>query len=474
MDPGVLKNIIDNTTALNFITVLVILAAFFLLMNVRYLKLPSTIGLMILALSMSLFLLFGKYIFSALLDLSQGVMQKFEFEEVLFQVMLSFLLFAGALEMNLHKLGEEKWMILILATVGVLISTFTVGTLMFYILPIVNLQVDYIYCLLFGALISPTDPIAVLAMIKKSTVSKNLESQIAGESLFNDGIGVVVFSTIMAIITSSAASHGAVEGGHHVFIGNLFGVHNASSAAGVAMLFSQEVIGGIALGALIGYIGLWLLIVIPNEYTEIEVLVTISMVMGGATIAHLIHVSGPLAMVVMGLFVGNQGRSAKLSDVAGEYVYKFWHLMDEAMNAILFILIGMQILIITWSFNFVLAAIIAIAVVLTGRFLGVSIPVTFYRLNKTVPKYTVRILTWSGLRGGISVALALSLGEKLRKGGIELTEVTMETVNLIIVMTYCIVLFSIVVQGLTVKKLFAKANTDDSPEVEEPKEETVE
>ncbi|MEN8250847.1 MAG: sodium:proton antiporter [Bacteroidota bacterium] len=463
MDNSAIQNIITNTTPLNFITVLVILAAFFLLMNVRYLKLPSTIGLMILALSMSLFILFGEYIFSALLDLSQGVMQKFEFEEVLFQVMLSFLLFAGALEMNLHKLGEEKWMILILATVGVMISTFVVGTTMFYVLPVVNLQVEYIYCLLFGALISPTDPIAVLAMIKKSHVSKNLESQIAGESLFNDGIGVVVFTTIMAIITSTAGGHGEAAQ-HGLFIGDIFGVHDKSTVLGVSMLFSQEVIGGIALGALIGYIGLWLLIVIPNEYTEIEVLVTLSMVMGGATIAHMIHVSGPLAMVVMGLFVGNQGRSAKLSDVAGEYVYKFWHLMDEAMNAILFILIGMQILIIEWSFGFILAALIAIAVVLLGRFLGVSIPTTFYRLNKKVPKYTIRILTWSGLRGGISVALALSLAELLRKGGVELSASRMETVDLIVVMTYCIVLFSIVVQGLTVGKLFAKAENNDVEE----------
>jgi CPA1 family monovalent cation:H+ antiporter len=296
--------------------------------------------------------------------------------------------------------------------------------------------------MLFGALISPTDPIAVLAMIKKSTVSKNLESQIGGESLFNDGIGVVVFLTILSLIVP--------------------GEHGHTSPGGVALLFGQEVIGGVGLGAIFGYLGLRLLIMIPNEYTEIEVLVTLSMVLAGASLASSLHVSGPLAMVVMGLFVGNKGRSSELSDAAGEYVYKFWHLMDEAMNAILFILIGMQIIVISWEFKFILAALIAIVIVLTARFLGVGIPVTLYRIKGKVPKYTVRILTWSGLRGGISVALALSLYQHVKDGTMVTT-----TVDLITVMTYCVVLFSIVVQGLTVKKLFDKAANnveDESPD----------
>lgn len=427
---------------LDFITILIILAAFFLLMNVKYLKLPSTIGLMIMALCLSLFIIFGEVIFSALKLLATDLMTEYDFSRVLFQVMLSFLLFAGALEMDLGKLGEEKWMILILATLGVLISTFVVGTAMFYVLPLVNIQLGFIYCLLFGALISPTDPIAVLAMIKKSHVSKNLESQIAGESLFNDGIGVVVFLTILHIAMAG-------DQGHVDF-------------AEVGLLFGQEVVGGIALGAIFGYLGLRLLILIENEYTEIEVLVTLSMVLGGASIAEMLHVSGPLAMVTMGLFVGNKGRSSELADAAGEYVYKFWHLMDEAMNAILFILIGMQIIVINWKLDFVLAALIAIVVVLFARLVGVGIPVSLYRLKSSVPKYTIRILTWSGLRGGISVALALSMYEYYKNGSM-----SEDTVNLITVMTYCVVLFSIVVQGLTIGKLFAKAAkntpTEESP-----------
>ena len=425
---------------LDFITILIILAAFFLLINVRYLKLPSTIGLMIMALCLSLFIIFGEAIFSALKLMANDLMTEYDFSEVLFQVMLSFLLFAGALEMDLKTLGQEKWVILILATTGVLISTYIVGTAMYYLLPLVNLELSYPMALLFGALISPTDPIAVLAMIKKSNVSKNLESQIAGESLFNDGIGVVVFLSILHVATSPNAHVDPLE---------------------VGLLFGQEVIGGVGLGALFGYVGLRLLMLIDNEHTEIEVLVTLSMVLGGASVAEMLHVSGPLAMVTMGLFVGNKGRSDELSSAAGSYVYKFWHLMDEAMNAILFILIGMQIIVIHWKFDYLLAAALAIVVVLLARFAGVGIPISIYRLSEKVPKYTIRILTWSGLRGGISVALALSLYDNAKDGSMAMTNV-----DLIIVMTYCVVLFSIVVQGLTVGKLFAKAAPPSEPPVE--------
>lgn len=421
-----------TVSILDFITLMVVMAAFFLLVNVRYLKLPSTIGLMILALSLSLFIIFGELIFSTLKDLSSNMMDQYSFSDILFKVMLSFLLFAGALEMDLRTLGKEKWTILTLATVGVIVSTFLVGTAMFYLLPVVGLQLDFIYCLLFGALISPTDPIAVLAMIKKTKVSKNLESQIAGESLFNDGVGVVVFLTISGIAFSPDP---------HI------------SPLHVAELFGVEVIGGLLLGAVFGYVGLKLLLAIDNEHTEIEVLVTLSMVLGGASIASILHVSGPLAMVTMGLFVGNKGRSKDLEEAAGEYVYKFWHLMDEAMNAILFILIGLQIIQITWELDYFMAAAFAIIVVLSSRFISVGTPITAMRLRTNYPKYTVRILTWSGLRGGISVALALSLYDKAK----EFT-VAESTIDLIVVMTYCVVLFSIVVQGLTIGKLFEKAN----------------
>lgn len=414
---------------LDFITLLIIMAAFFTLINVKYLKLPSTIGLMLLALGLSLFIIMGEWVFRTLNDLATNLMTEYDFSKVLFQVMLSFLLFAGALELDLRKLGEEKWPILILATVGTLISTIVAGTAIYYVIPLVGIQLDLIYCLLFGALISPTDPIAVLAMIKKTKVSKNLESQIAGESLFNDGVGVVVFLSILAIATK--------------------GVENVDTIT-VLELFGVEVFGGLLLGALLGYGGLYLLKIIDNEHTEIEVLVTLSMVLGGASIAETLHVSGPLAMVVMGLFVGRKGRNEDQEDAAGEYVYKFWHLMDEAMNAILFILIGLQIIVINYEVDYFYAAGCAIGVVLLARLIGVSIPISLMRITRKFPKYTIRILTWSGLRGGISVALALSLYEN--------TNFDTRIVDVIITMTYCVVLFSIVVQGLTINKLFAKFN----------------
>ena len=433
---------------LDFITLLIIMAAFFTLINVKYLKLPSTIGLMILALGLSVFIVFGEFVFSLLRELTTDLMTKYKFSDVLFRVMLSFLLFAGALEMDLKKLGEEKWPILILATVGVLISTFIVGTAVYYVLalPFINIPIDYIHCLLFGALISPTDPIAVLAMVKKTPVSKNLESQIAGESLFNDGIGVVVFLSILAIAENGAENFQPVD---------------------VVKLFGIEVLGGLALGALFGFVGLYLLKIIDNAHTEIEVLVTLSMVLGGASVADFLHVSSPLAMVVMGLWVGREGREGE--DAAGEYVYKFWHLMDEAMNAILFILIGLQIIRIAEELQnnivFLAAIPLAIIIVLLSRFVGVGAPIVVMRTMRKFPRFTVRILTWSGLRGGISVALALSLYEETHSGFI----LPLNDVNLITAMTYGVVLFSIVVQGLTMKKFFdmyARANANN-PDVEQ-------
>lgn len=412
---------------LDFITLLIITAAVFTLINIKWLKLPSTIGLMLLAIGLSLCVSIGRWMFDALDVLVIDVMTEYDFSKVLFQVMLSFLLFAGALELDLRKLGEEKWPIFILATVGVLISTFVAAAMIYVLLPVVGLPLDFIYCLLFGALISPTDPIAVMAMIKKTTISKNLECQIAGESLFNDGVGVVVFLSVLTVATG--------------------GVPEANALT-VIKLFGIEVIGGLLLGSIIGYIGLYLLQIIDNAHTELEVLITLSMVLGGASVADFLHVSGPLAMVTMGLFVGRKGRKKKLEEAAGEYVYKFWHLMDEAMNAILFILIGMQVIVIKYDPHYLFAAIVSIFTVTVARLIGVSIPISIMRIKRHFPSYTIRILTWSGLRGGISVALALSLYET--------TSFAPRTIDIIIMMTYCAVLFSIIVQGLTVKHLFVR------------------
>ena len=423
---------------LELITLLIFMAAAFTLINITVLKLPSTIGLMFIALVMSISILVLGQFFPSITEGAEHIIAEFDFEEVLMNVMLNFLLFAGALSTNLNKLIEERVPVIILATIGTLMSTFIVGFLVYKIFPmILGYEIDLIYCLLFGALISPTDPIAVLALTKQFGLSKKLEIKIAGESLFNDGVGVVIFLTILGIAKAQAGIHD--PGGHTGEI----------TAASVAMLFTVEVFGGLLLGAAFGFAGFKLLNFIDNDHVELEVLVTLTLVMVGGRISEMIHVSAPLAMVVMGLFIGNQGRDEHLANATGEYVFKFWHLLDEALNAILFILIGLEMLVIAESFTMSNLAIggIGIVIVLTARFLGVSIPITAMRPFRTFEPKTIVILTWGGLRGGISVALALSLTDLGFPDAVK---------DIILFTTYCVVVFSILVQGLTIGKLLKK------------------
>lgn len=412
------------------IATLVSLAALFAFINVHYLKLPSTIGLMVLALCLSGAVIGLSFGVPALLETTRSVLLNYDFSQVLLDVMLSFLLFAGALEVNLRKLREEKWPILILATAGVLLSTVLVGTLAYGLLPLLGLDVGYVYCLLFGALISPTDPIAVLGMIQKGDtgVSREMQTEIAGESLFNDGVGVVIFLTILSVAQQGLSS---------------------VSVGGVLGLFAQEAIGGILFGAVLGYGGFWVLRFIDNRHVELEVLVTLAMVLAGTQVAHRLHVSAPLAMVVMGLFVGHSGRPAYLAEVAGSYVHKFWHVVDEALNAILFVLIGLEVLIIPWTVEYAIFGVVAILITLLGRFAGVGLPISIMRTFRRFERGTIRILTWSGLRGGISVALALSLPEIAVK-------------ELFVTATYCVVVFSIIVQGLSIRFLIDQLGASES------------
>jgi CPA1 family monovalent cation:H+ antiporter len=412
------------------IATLVSLAALFAFINVHYLRLPSTIGLMVLALALSGAVMGLSVGVPSLLETARGILRNYDFSRVLLDVMLSFLLFAGALEVNLRKLREEKWPILILATGGVLLSTLLVGTLAYGLLPLLGLEVPFVYCLLFGALISPTDPIAVLAMVQKAdtNISRGMQTKIAGESLFNDGIGVVIFLTILNVAQQGV---GAV------------------SAAGVLGLFAQEALGGIAFGAVLGAAGFWVLRYIDNEHVELEVLVTLAMVLAGTQLAHGLHVSAPLAMVVMGIFVGHSGRPDYMAEVAGSYVHKFWHVVDEALNAILFLLIGLEVLIIPWTADYVVFGGLAIAITLLGRFAGVGVPISIMRTMRPFERGTIRILTWGGLRGGISVALALSLPDVPVK-------------DLFVTATYSVVVFSVIVQGLTVSPLFEAVVEEES------------
>ncbi|EOR93296.1 Na+/H+ antiporter NhaP [Arcticibacter svalbardensis MN12-7] len=389
--------------------------------NIRYLKLPSTIGLMVLSLLLSLFVLvIGSN--SAVGSFIKELMAQIDFSDFLLDFMLGFLLFAGALHTDIKKLSKSKWPILIYATAGTLISTFLVAAAVYFLLPFLYKPVDFIYCLLFGALISPTDPIAVMAILKKAGISESIETKITGESLFNDGVGVVVFLTLFNI-----ASKGLT----------------AISASEIVVLLAEEILGGILLGLLLGYVGFSMLKKI-NHY-QTEVLITLAMVMGGITIAPMFHFSGPLAMVIAGLFIGNKGAREAMSDETSDYVHKFWEMVDEIFNAILFVLIGLELLIIPFESSFLYVGLVAIIIVLISRFISLVTPSYLFRLKYEFPKETFLIMTWGGLRGGISIALALSIGNEMER-------------DMIVSVTYIIVLFSILVQGLSLENVVKKLN----------------
>jgi len=402
---------------LNIAAVLVTLSAVFSYINYRYIKLPTTVGLMLIALLFSLMLLgLGKMGFAGLEEYAQAFLSQIDFNTTLMNGMLSFLLFAGALHVNLNDLAKQKWIISTLATVGMLTSTFIIGITSWYLLAWMDIELAFIYCLLFGALISPTDPIAVLGILKTAGAPKTLETKIAGESLFNDGIAVVVFMVLLSVATSDTD----ITPEHVLF------------------LFTTEAIGGIVFGLLIGGIA-YLMLKNVNNY-QVEILITLALVMGGYALSSTIHVSGPLSMVVAGLLIGNQGRRFAMSEKTREHLDTFWELIDEILNAVLFVLIGLELLVLTFIDNYLLAAAFIIPVVVSARFISVSIPVLLLRFKREFSPKAIRILTWGGLRGGISVALALSLPAGAER-------------ELILSLTYVVVIFSIAVQGLTINKL---------------------
>lgn len=402
-------------------TVLVFLSAIFGYVNVRLLKMPNTIGLMIMTIVFTLIVLLISYFDPTLLNIEKSIISSIDFKTVLLDEMLSFLLFAGALHTNFEQLKIQRWPILLFSTLGVLTSTFLVGGVMFFILQALSFNVGFIYCLLFGALISPTDPIAVLGILKQAGAPKKLETKIVGESLFNDGVGVVVFLTIFQIAKS--------------------GIEN-TSVADVAQLFGQEVIGGIVLGGLLGWIS-YRLIKSIDDY-DIEVIITLAAVMGGTVIAHKLHLSAPLAMVTAGLIVGNDTvRATSMSEVTEKYVDKFWELLDILLNAILFVLIGMEMLLLVFEGKYIVAGLIAVPIVLICRYISLFLPINIFKKKLDFVPKTNLIMTWGGLRGGISIALALGLSIEMHR-------------ELFLVITYIVVVFSIIVQGLTVGKLVNK------------------
>jgi CPA1 family monovalent cation:H+ antiporter len=403
-------------TVFQLLALLLTVTALFSYVNFRFLRLPTTIGVMLIALLSSLALIALDLLGLSLQANVAAILKSINFDQTMMQGMLSFLLFAGALHINLNDLAEQKVVISILAVGGVAVSTAIIGIASYFLLSSMGLRLELPYCLLFGALISPTDPIAVLAMLKATKVPKSLEITIAGESLFNDGVGVVAF-----ILLSEIAFAGReVTGGY------------------IAILFLQEAIGGAAFGLLLGWITYLLLKSVDNY--QVEVLLTLALVTGGYALAQAIHTSGPIAIVVAGILIGNHGRSFAMSERTREHLDTFWELIDEILNAVLFVLIGLEVLMLSLTGRMILAGLLAVPALLFARWLSVGIPIVLMRRWRPITSGTVRILTWGGLRGGISVAMALSLPPGPAR----------ETV---IAITYILVVFSILVQGLTFRRL---------------------
>ena len=402
------------------IALLTTLAALFSYINHRFIRLPTTIGLMLISLLISLSLIAGSYLGFGLEKIAEQFISQIDFSQTLMEGMLSFLLFAGALHVNLDDLLEQKWTIGTFATFGVLCSTALVGGIVYVMLGWIGLPMPFLACLVFGALIAPTDPIAVLGLLKQAHAPKSLETKIAGESLFNDGFGVVIFLVLFDMLT-----------GHQEF-----------TWSHVGTLLAQEALGGIVLGMLLGWISYHLLKSI--DHYQVEVLLTLALVTGGYALAAALHMSGPLAVVAAGLLMGNQGRHLAMSDVTRDHLDTFWELIDEILNAVLFVLIGLEILILTLTASYLMAALMAIPVVLIARFISVGLPVTLFRTVRSFTPHAVKIMTWGGLRGGISVALALILPQGPER-------------ELFLTMTYAVVTFSIIVQGLTILPLLRHA-----------------
>lgn len=405
------------------ITIIVSLAAMFAYINHRFIKLPSTIGIILLSLISSLLLVFFGKEAPELFGSATAMVKALDFYDLLINMMLSFLLFAGAIHINSERLKNERLPIIGLASAGTIISTFIVGSLMYFLFIVFNCPVDIIYCLIFGALISPTDPIAVLGILKKTKIPQSLEMKISGESLFNDGVGVVIFLTLLEIA--------------HVGTANI-------SAQEIGILFLKEAGGGLLYGAALGYAGFLLLKSVDNY--KVEVLITLAIVMGGYTLANALHVSGPLAIVVAGIITGNKSKELGMSEITRDYLGKFWELIDEILNAVLFLLIGLEMLVVSMDATIMALGLCAIVVALLARWVSVSIPVFLLKRFVSFEPHAISILSWGGLRGGISIALALSIPEDMHRGTF-------------VSLTYIIVIFSIVAQGLTIGKLAKKIYT---------------
>ena len=404
----------------DMIAILLTLAALFSLINYKTIKLPNGIGIMLIGLLMSIALIGINKLGLFSTEGIQDIFADIDFYNTVLNGMLSFLLFAGALHVNINRLAELADTIAILATIGVAVSAAIVSIIAFYIFNGLGIEISYMYCLVFGVLISPTDPIAVMGILKKIGAPKSIEVKITGESLFNDGVAVVFFIVVLELATGKEASVGHVT-----------------------MLFATEALGGAVYGFIIGYIAYFLLKAV-DDY-QVEVLITLALVTGGYSLAQHLHISGPIAIVIAGLMIGNKGRRLAMSDNTRRRLDDFWELIDEVLNAVLFLLIGIELLIIHITQNYIIASLLIIPTVLIARFISVGLPVFLLKFKNSYSPHAIKILTWGGLRGGISVALALSIPHG-------------DWRDPLLTATYAVVIFSILVQGLTIGKVAAMAN----------------
>jgi monovalent cation:H+ antiporter, CPA1 family len=400
-------------------SLLIVLTAIFSFLNSRFLKLPSTIGIMIISMITSISLVaLGKTFPEYPLPFSD-IIASVDFPEVLMGAMLNFLLFAGSIHVSMHDLRKQRIPIMIFSTLGVIISTFIVGALMYFAFMYLGMPIPLVQCFVFGALISPTDPLAAIAILRKAGIRKPLEVKVAGESLFNDGVSVVLFAVLLQLAQ-----------------GNEFDI----TFIHITGLFVQEAGGGLFMGILLGYIGSHAIKRITDY--NVTVMITVAIVMGGYLISRYLHISGPLTMVAAGLVIGNYGKATAMSRVDKDYLDKFWELIDEILNAMLFLIIGFELLLIPDISQYWQIGCISIAVVLLARFFSIWLPIRFIPNIGKFDGKTITILVWGGLRGGVSVALALSLDHNLNQ-------------NIFLSITYYVVVFSIIVQGLTVGKLMS-------------------
>ncbi len=406
---------------LQFFAIIISVSALFGYVNHKWLKLPTTIGVMLISVVVSIALKLLEGIEPAYIEPFRNFLTDFDFSSFVLDFILCFLLFAGSLHMNLSHLKGARATVFSYATIGVVISTLVIGVTTYAILSAFGFEIFPVHCFLFGALISPTDPIAVIGILSRYKIPQKLKTEIIGESLFNDGVGVVIFTLILTLITE----------GRETF-----------TAGKVLEVFGMEVGGGVAIGLAIGFIGYRLMKSIDHYQTE--VMITLAIVTGGYSLAAFMHASGPLAMVVAGLLIGNKGKEKAMSDTTTEYLDKFWEMIDEICNTILFVLMGLEIFLVPFDRTYILIGLIMVVVSLAARY--ISLLPAFFIFNRKEPRkgLTLAVLTWGGLRGGISIALALSLSRIIREG------------NVFIVCTYCVVLFSILVQGLTITRLLKK------------------